>query len=259
MIGHLAAAVVDLLTASMPTLVGAGAGQVGVQVRRPLYVIDPASADALAGAPRPDDGRDTLPFDPAHPQGPYLLSRPPYPGPRRVYLENGAGERITLNSDEVAWDPANPQQFTVQLKVYRDTTGLDQVTVLYGITGIFTSIKAVNTVEIELTSTDSANLFAAESLAVSIIQLNRDILRENAESSVSDGDYTVVTSIKKLVIHRGTFTQGGSLVIALDAESEVKASRALRADEGVVIERIASAGATPDPNRPVQIDPMVEA
>jgi hypothetical protein len=260
MIGNLATAIENLLTASMPTLIGEAEGQVTVAVSRPEYVVDPSSADALAGAPRPDNRRDVLPFNPDEaPEGPHLLSQPPYPGPRRVYLENSEGERITLSNDEVVWDQSNPQQFTLQLKAHRDTTGLDQMTVLYGITGIFTSIKAANSVEVELTSTNSANLLAAEALAVSIMQLNRETLRENAEASISEGDYSVSTTIKKLIISQGATLADDRVVITLDAESEVKASRALQEDEGVAIERIASPGTTPDPDRPVHIDPLVEA
>ena len=259
MIGNLATAIRDLLTVSMPTLIGESEGQVAVQVRRPQYTVDPSSADALAGAPRPDDKRDVLLFNPAAPEGPYLLSQLPYPGPKRVYLENVSGERITLGTDEVVWDQVDPRQFTLQLKPYRDTTGLDQMTVLYGITGIFTAIKVANVVEVELTSTDPTNLLAAETLAVSIMQLNRDALQEDAASSISEGDYTVATNIKKLTIDRGSVFNDQTVIIMAEAESEIKASRALHAGEGAVIERIASPGAVPDPDRPVQIDPVVEA
>jgi hypothetical protein len=259
MIGNLAEAIDTLLTASLPGLIGTDPGEVAVAVARPVFEIDPTSADALAGAPRPDDARDTLPFDPAAPGGPYVLSQPPYPGTRRVYLENSAGERIALTPAEVIWDDVDPQQFTLALKAHRDPAGLDQLTVLYSVTRIVTTIKATSTVEVVLSGSDPDNLRAAETLAISVLQLNRDALRADAAADFSDGVYSAETAIKKLLVTRGAAPLAGSVSISLAAEAEVKVRRALEADEGATIQRIASPGATPDPNRPVHIDPLVEA
>lgn len=259
MIGNLASALINLLTTSLPGLIGNGAEQVVPTVLRPDYDIDPSSADALAGAPRPDDASDSLAFDEENPAGPYLLSRPPYPGPRRVYLENASGERLALSNEEVLWDSVNPQQFSLQIKAHRVITGLDQLTVLYGVTAIFSKIKSINRVQIQLSGSNAANLAAAEVLALGLLQLNRDALKQAAEQSVSDGDYTAITRIEKLVISRGLQSATDTATIELRVESEVKASRALAENEGVAIERIASSSAAPDPNHPVQIDPIVEA
>ena len=90
------------------------------------FGVDPNSADAIASEPRPDDQLDQFPFNPAgiifDPADPgydpgalprFTLSKPPYPGPRRVRLLTGAGDRIPLRESEVVWDEVDTPQLHV--------------------------------------------------------------------------------------------------------------------------------------------------
>src|SRR5215212_8282701 len=106
MIGGLPEALEVLLTGSLPTLLDGPADQtVGLTIIGGLFEMDQEQpADATAGEPRPDEREDTLAFDPADPAGPYALTQPPYPGPRRVWLVTGTAERTPLRPDEVVWD-----------------------------------------------------------------------------------------------------------------------------------------------------------
>ena len=104
-------AVVDLLKSALPALfTGTGAATASFPLN--TWAFDPLSADPVAGQPGPEDAVDELPFNPAAPGGPYTLTRPPYPGPKRVYLHSAAGELVALANTEVTWNPANPASFT---------------------------------------------------------------------------------------------------------------------------------------------------
>ena len=78
-------AIVDLLKSALPSLF-AGADAATASFLLDTWDFDPLSADPVAGQPGPEDAVDELPFNPVAPAGPYALTRPPYPGPKRVYL-----------------------------------------------------------------------------------------------------------------------------------------------------------------------------
>ena len=112
MLLKLQTAIVDLLKTAFPALfTGAGAVTIGFAVDN--WSVDPVSANPVAGEPGPEDAIDALPFDPAAPAGPYLLTRTPYPGPRRVYLRSAVGDLVALLPAELLWDPAVALKFSV--------------------------------------------------------------------------------------------------------------------------------------------------
>src|SRR5215217_6618700 len=100
-------AIVDLLKSALPSLF-TGAGAATATFPGETWDFDPLSADPVAGEPGPEGAVDELAFDPSAPTGPYALTRPPYPGPKRVYLRSAAGELVALGNTEVVWNPENP-------------------------------------------------------------------------------------------------------------------------------------------------------
>src|SRR5215210_3238551 len=119
MIGHLPTALRTLLTDALPGLFG-GPNPVVLTVGGGVLALDPRDVDATAGEPRPEDRTDTLPFDPADPAGPYTLTQPPYPGPRRVSLVTGTGDSVPLRASEVVWDRTDARNFSLALLPRRD-------------------------------------------------------------------------------------------------------------------------------------------
>ena len=252
MTGKLDEVLKTLITTGLPGLFS-GPAPVKITVSSDLFEIDPRSADTLAGEPRPEDRTDAFPFDPGNPAGPYNLTQSPYPGPRRVYLTTTSVDRIPVSENEVILDEVDSRRFTLALRPGRELTGITGVLALYGITAIFTKLKGIQTLTVELESTDAARLNEAEALTVAVIELNRSHFAEAAQATFEDGDYGVDIEIKSLKLLKGAAAATQRL-LTLQAEVELKARRALREDEGKPIKVIRTPGRPTDPGRPVDID-----
>ncbi len=107
------------------------------------------------------------------------------------------------------------------------------IRVLYGVTAVYTKVKAVQTLDVRLETSDAGLLERAESLVVAVIQLNRQRLADEARASYEDGDYGAVVELKNVGLVRGTGPEDDTRLLLLRAELELKASRALGEDEGV--------------------------
>ncbi|WP_164000342.1 hypothetical protein [Pyxidicoccus caerfyrddinensis] len=258
MLLSLQTAFVELLKTSFPDLFGGTPAHVQVKFQNPTWTLDASSADPTAGEPGQDDATDLLAFDPAQPAGPYTLSRPPYPGPKRVYLRAADGGRQTLGPAEVQWDGDNPRSFTLQPKPTRVLTGFNRVEVLYGVTAVFTQLKSHHQLPVLLSGTDDAELERAEALTLAAFALNREAVMAAGAFSHAGGDYTAVGTLKGLKLLKGAATPGSSREFLLDADVELKVSRALAEDEGRPILHIVSPGKPPGA-RKVDIDIDVES
>jgi hypothetical protein len=259
MTGRLADALRSLLTAALPGLLGGPAPPVAISFVSEILTLDPGSADAEAGEPRIDDQTDSLPFNPAAPSGPYNLSKPPSPGPRRVRLVTSLGDRIALTGGEVNWDQTDPQKFSLRLRPSRDIGGVSGVEALYGVTAVFVKLKTHQAFGIQLQSANASLLEQAEALALGVLSLSRKTIVAQAGTSFQDGDYTALIAINGLKLVRGTSPAPDTRLLEFTAEVELKATRALAADEGKPILRIASPGRPADPKHPVDIEIGVDA
>jgi hypothetical protein len=224
-----------------------------------LFEVDVHSADAQASEPRPDDRIDTLAFDAAQPAGPYTLTQLSDPGPRRVRLTSNLGDRITLSDSEVQFDPEASQQFTLRLRADRDLTGINGVQVLYSVTAVFTKIQYGQDLILVLQSTDPATLERATALAVAVVALNWPQLVAAGHETLQAGNYGAQIEIKSLQLVRGTTPTPDTRRLQFRAEIELKATRALGADEGRPIQRIFTPSQLVDPRRRVDIKIDVEA
>ena len=258
MAGNIATALETLLTTELAGLF-TGGDAVGIDITSQQMTIDPDARDAAVGEPRPDDQVDMLPFDPNVPEGPYTLTKPPYPGPRRLRLLTNTGDRLTLRDDEVQWDELDSRNFSLNLGPTRDPSPFTQVQVLYSITAVFTKIKSQSVVLLNLTSADAARLLQARELAISVISLNRQALVNASQVSYSDGDYGAEIELKELHLISSEATESNAQTITLHVDYELKATRALRADEGQPITSIRTPGQAVDPERPVNIQIEVDA
>lgn len=259
MTGDLPEALKSLLTTSLPGLFGDTANAVGLTVGGGLLEVDrQQSADATAGEPRQEDRVDTLGFDPASPAGPYRLGQPPYPGPRRVWLVAGEG-RFPLIPGEVTWDRTDTRNFSLALRPQRDVSAVTGVRVLYGVAAIFTTVKAVQTLELQLETPDTGLMERAEALVIGVIQLNRQHLIDEARTSYSGGNYGASVELKDLTLIGGSRPATDARLLTLRADVELRAKRALGEDEGAVIEHIRTPGRPVDEDRPIDVYIDVEA
>ncbi|NET38431.1 MAG: hypothetical protein F6K19_41620 [Cyanothece sp. SIO1E1] len=253
MIGNLNTALTMLIQSALPDLFGGAPPTVALRLSSEVFEVDPKSADAVASEPRPDDRTDRFPFNPDTSAGPYTLTQPPYPGPRRVWLVTSGGDRTTLRDDEILWDVINPQQFTLSLRPTRNLADFSEIEVLYGVTAIFTKLKILQRLNLQLESTNPAALEQAESLVVGVLNLNRQTLIDAAQITYESGDYNTNLDIKSLHLTKGTEPTVATRSLTLEAESELKATRALRDDEGQPIERIRTTSRPLVPERPIDI------
>lgn len=261
MIGDLAEALEALLTGSLPGLFGDQAsGLVSLSISGGSLEVDQRqSADATASEPRPEDRVDILAFDPATPAGPYTLTQPPYPGPRRVWLVTRTNERIPLVPSEVTWDRTNALSFSLALRSQRAVSAVTGVRVLYGVTAIYTKIKALQILDLRLEASDASLLERAEALVAAVIQLNRQRLIDEARTSYEAGEYAATVESKSVTLLSGSSPANDTRLLTLRADVELRAEHALGEDEGIPIERIRTPGRPLDPDRPVDVYMDVEA
>lgn len=261
MTGNLKTTIRDLLVAALPGLFSGEAPPVTLTVNDEELTPDSQLAEQSVSEPRRDDQTDQFAYDPANPPSSLMLTRPPYPGPRRVYLTTTTGGRTPLGSDEVQWDQNDSRVFTLQLRPARDLTDVDGVEVLYGIAAVFTIIKANKTLIIDLqTAADNfGHIDQAEALTAGVIALNREYLIEHAAVTYADGDYNAQIAIKNLKLISGTSAANHQRRLKYQAETELKINRALREDEGQLIEYILSPGREANSDRPIDVDINVEA
>ena len=261
MLGQLDGVLSTLLTQSLPSLLGGSTPPIRLAITGDLLEVDPRSADALPGDPLPDDASDQFSFDPAQPSGPYTLTQPPYPGPRRVWLLTNGGDRIALSEGEIAWDDVDSRRFTLRPGPRRDLASVTGVQALYGVTAVFTTIGAVLALNVSLQGSDGdgAKLDQAEALALAVIMLNRQAVIDAAHTSFHDGDYTVGSTVTALKLVNASAPSPTSRLLTLRVSLEIKAARALRADEGRPIERILTPGRPHDSSRRVDVDIDLDA
>jgi hypothetical protein len=252
-------AITTLLQNSFPALFG-GAGAVQIGFDNISWQLDPSSLDPVAGEPGPLDAQDALAFDPANANGPFTLTRKPYPGPKRVYLRSPVGELVALSPTELSWDPADAAKFTFQPRPGRVLTGFTQLQVLYGIVAAGTQLKVQYQAALTLTGSSAAQAEQALSLSLAALALNRDALRNGAAYQFSSGSYQAAGTLKMLGFSRGA-TTGNSHSILLAAELNLLVQRLLGDDEGKPITQVLTPG-RPDlagGGRRVDIDPAVQA
>jgi hypothetical protein len=250
----------DLLKASFPDVFTGTPIPVRVEFPEYQFTFDPSSADPVAGSPVQDDASDSFPFNPAAPAGPYTLTKPPYPGPRRVYLKTPAGDRQPLRPAEVSWDPNDSQKLTLAPAATRVLTGYSQVEVRYGVTAVFTQLKSLHPMPVRLLTAEGEEVLSdrAEALALAAFALNRDALMTAGAYTQTGGGYTVQGTIKSLKLNKGSAPSQSARRLVLEVEVELKISRALGADEGKPILRILSPGKVAG-DRKVDVDIGVES
>lgn len=250
-------AIANLLQRELPSLfTGAGAASATFSVD--TWDFDRLSADPVAGQPGPEDAVDELAFDPAAATGPYALTRPPYPGPKRVYLRATSGELVALASAEVLWNPANPAAFSIQPLATRDLTGFDHLHIMYGVVAAATRLKTLHKLTLQIAGADAGSSEKAFALALAVLVLNRDALLRDGGFAWTAGGYQAEGVVKTLKFSAGAVPAPTSRTLLLEAEVDLRLERLLAEDEGKPIVRILSSGRTPG-SKPVDIDPAIQA
>lgn len=246
-----------LLKAELPS-VFTGAGAAALSFAGHTWEFDRASADPIAGEPGPQDAVDDLLFNPLAAAGPYLLTRPPYPGPKRVYLRSPGGELVALGHQEIVWNAADSRSFSLAPRAGRALAGFDRLRVLYGVVAAATKLKMLHRINLTVTAVDAAAAERAFSLALSTLTMNREALLAAGGFAWTADGYQVAGSVKSLSFATGSSPAANARSLALTAEVDLLLERLLAADEGRPIARIFSPGHAAG-TRPVAIDPAVEA
>jgi hypothetical protein len=250
-------AIAELLKSAFPALF-TGATPATVTFPGDTWDFDPLSADPVAGEPGPEDAVDDLAFDPCAPAGPYTLTRPPYPGPKRVYLRSAAGELVALGNAEVIWDRSNPASFSLAPRPGRDVAGFDRLEVQYGVVAAATRLKTSHKLTLQITAPDAGAAEQALALSLSALALNRGTLMSQGGFSWNAGGYQAQGTVKMLKFSGGAATAAASRTLFLEAEVDLRLERLLGQDEGKPILRILSPGRTAG-TKPIDIDPAVQA
>ncbi|MDA0166820.1 hypothetical protein OM076_41550 [Solirubrobacter ginsenosidimutans] len=248
--------ITSLLTEALPGLFGGTKPVIRAAFASDALALNPATSEASASDPRPADQVDELAFDG---EGPYQLTRSPYPGPRRVRLRT-AGGAISLSDAEVRWDIADPRSFTLSPRPSRDLDAVTAVEVRYGVTAVFTTLGATRSLALSLQAdeADAWRLGEAVALLLAAIELNRDALAA-AAPHYHDGEYGALAQYRRLRIVGATAPTPTTWLVTLEADALLRLDRSLREDEGAPITHIASPGRAPRPGRPVDIAIEVDA
>jgi N-acyl-L-homoserine lactone synthetase len=267
MTGNLDDAITTLLTAALPHLFSGATPPVALTIQSDRFVVDPNSAEGMTSEPRADDQHDHFAFNPAgivfDPNDPnydplrlptFTLTKPPYPGPRRIRLRTAAGDRIPVREREVRWDEMDARILTLALSPTRDLTDANGVEVLYSMIAVFTTLKAHQTMTLQLQAANAAQLEQAEALVVGVVELNKQELIEHSVATYDEGDYRATVKANSLTLIEGNSPAGNQRVLAYQIEIELKTTRALRSDEGRPIVHIRTPGRPLDPDRLVDID-----
>jgi hypothetical protein len=257
MTGNLDEALLALLRAALPSLLGGGAPTVQPGIEPAAFELEASATDVEAGQPRSDEAGDTLPFDAATAAGPYTLSRPPDTSIRKVRLTTAAGDRIALQDSEVLWDKADLRRFTLALRPARNVTGITGVLVLYGVTAVYATVKYTQELALTLSSPDTAALERAQALSLAVLALHRGGLVSQGAKTESANDYAANISIKALHLLGGDAPSATQRRIHMRAEIELKGVRALAEGEGAPIVRLRSPGA--EGTKPVDLIVQVGA
>jgi len=250
-------AIVALLNGALPALY-TGPGAATATFPAESWTFDPLSADPVAGEPGPEDAVDDLPFNGESPGGPYTLTRPPYPGPKRVYLRSGAGELVPLSSPEVVWDPLDPTSFTLLLRPGRDLIGFNQVEILYGVLAAATRLKTLHKCTLQIAATDAATAEAALALSLAVLVLNRATLMEQGGFASNSGSYQAQGTLKTLKFSTGAAPTTTTRTLDLEVQVDLRLERLLGETEGRPIAWILSPGKTAG-SKPIDIDPALQA
>jgi len=253
----LESAIDGLLKSELPSLF-TGAGAATATFVNQTWDFDRLSADPVAGEPGPQDAVDDLPFDPGAPAGPYVLTRPPYPGARRVYLRSASGELVALGHSEVAWSSADAASFSLFPRAGRDLAGFDQLQVVYGVVAAATRLKAQHRLSLQIAAADAQGAERAFTLALSVIIMHRETLLRTSGFSWAANGYQAAGSIKALRFYAGAVPSSALRTMALEAEVDLRLERLLGDDEGRPIRRIVSPGRTAG-SKPIDIDPAVQS
>ena len=89
---------------------------------------------------------------------------------------------------------------------------------LYGVTAIFTKIKALQTLSLQLQSDNAEKLEQAEALVVSVIELNRQHFIDQGQATYEDGNYGANIEIKSLKFLKGTSPAGNQRQLTYQAK-----------------------------------------
>lgn len=257
MTGHLDDALLALLRSALPSLLGGAAPLVAVGVVAGDSTLDAGSADVEAGQPRSDEASELLPFSPAAPAGPYLLSRPPDLSVRKLRLATAAGDRTPLHDSEVLWDALEPRRFTLALRAGRDVSAVTGVLVLHGVTAVYATLHYTQALSLAFSSADAAALERAQALAMAVLALHRSALVADGAATEAADAYQAQISVQGLHILGGDAPSATQRRIHLRAELTLKGVRALADGEGAPIRRLLSPGSSG--GRPVDIQVQVGA
>lgn len=257
MILALQSALVALLETNLPD-VFSGATPATVTFPEDSWIFDPLSADPVAGEPGPEEAHDLLPFNPASPAGPHSLTRTPYLGPKRIYLRAATGERVTLSTDEISWDDADPRVFTLAPRADRVMEDFNQLEVLYGVISAATRIKTLHKFTLQISASDGPSTETAFALALAVLTLHRNNLMEEGSASWTSGNYQAESAVKELKLATGAVPSDNARHLEMAAQVELRLQRLLADDEGKPIARILSPGQEAS-TKPIAIEPDVEA
>lgn len=234
-------AIAVLLKSALPSLFTGDAAAVA-SFSADTWDFDRLSADPIAGEPGPEDAVDELDFDPAAPVGPYTLTRPPCPGPKRVYLRSTSGDLVALHGAEVLWNAADAASFSVVPATGRVLSGFDHLHVMYGVVAAATRLKSLHKLALHIASADAERTERAFALALAVLVTNREPLLRAASFSWTAGGYQADGSLKTLRFTSGSSPGAAQRTLALEAEVELRLERLLGDEDGPPFERLLSPG-----------------
>ena len=172
---------------------------------------------------------------------------------RLVRLRRDSATVATLGTDEIVWDPAEPE-FRLAPSPHRSFRDVDEVEVIYAVTTVSQRLHGTRSTTLVFSGAGD-RVAEARALAAAVVTLDSARLRALSATTYERDGRRSTETIRQIELLSLPATVDDRPEIRLRFQVEIEVGRALRPDEGAPIRRITSPHTAA--TGPVAVEPAV--